>query len=208
MVMEENKRKNVWYYIKKGSSYLYYYLIANWLFLIKKYNKKYINSKWFRDGKYRFMSSGWRWVVIDNRQCRRAHVNLEAKYPVNAGCIISGNPANLHFHPDELNNLQGTGCYFQTFGNITIGKGVYIACNVGIITANHKINDLDKHEMARDVIIGDYSWIGMNSIILPGVVLGAHTIVGAGSVVTHSFEEGNCVVAGNPAKMIKKGDIY
>ncbi|MCI9077486.1 MAG: acyltransferase [Lachnospiraceae bacterium] len=150
------------------------------------------------------MSSGWRWVVTDNRQCRRAQVNMSAKYPVNAGCIIGGNPDNIHFSPDELNNFQGTGCYFQVFGNITIGKGVYIACNVGIITANHKTSDLDSHEDAKNVIIGDYSWIGMNSVILPGVILGPHTIVGAGSVVTHSFIEGNCVVAGNPAKIVRK----
>lgn len=44
----------------------------------------------------------------------------------------------------------------------------------------------------------------MNAIVLPGVVLGKGTIVGAGSVVTKSFEEGNCVIAGNPANIIKR----
>lgn len=53
-------------------------------------------------------------------------------------------------------------------------------------------------------MIGDKCWIGMNSVILPGVVLGDNTIVGAGSVVTKSFENGHCVVAGNPAKLIKR----
>ena len=43
----------------------------------------------------------------------------------------------------------------------------------------------------------------MNTVILPGVSLGDHTIVGAGSVVTKSFQEGNCVIAGNPAKVIR-----
>jgi acetyltransferase-like isoleucine patch superfamily enzyme len=42
----------------------------------------------------------------------------------------------------------------------------------------------------------------MNAVILPGVTLGDHTIVGAGSVVTHSFPEGHCTIAGNPAKKI------
>jgi carbonic anhydrase/acetyltransferase-like protein (isoleucine patch superfamily) len=46
----------------------------------------------------------------------------------------------------------------------------------------------------------------MNSIILPGVVLGIRTIVGAGSVVTKSFPDGYCVIAGNPAKIIKTLD--
>lgn len=40
--------------------------------------------------------------------------------------------------------------------------------------------------------------------ILPGVHLGNHTIVGAGAVVAKSFPDENCIVAGNPAKVIKK----
>ena len=43
----------------------------------------------------------------------------------------------------------------------------------------------------------------MNSVILPGVTLGPGTVVGAGSVVTHSFPEGHCVIAGVPAKLIR-----
>ena len=44
----------------------------------------------------------------------------------------------------------------------------------------------------------------MNSVILPNVILGDFTIVGAGSVVTKSFRDGYCIIAGNPAKIIKK----
>jgi acetyltransferase-like isoleucine patch superfamily enzyme len=43
----------------------------------------------------------------------------------------------------------------------------------------------------------------MNSVVLPGVHLGDHTVVGAGSVVTRSFPEGNCILAGAPARLIK-----
>jgi len=52
--------------------------------------------------------------------------------------------------------------------------------------------------------LGERCWIGMNSIILPGVRLGDGTIVGAGSVVTHSFPGGQVMIAGNPAKIINK----
>lgn len=95
------------------------------------------------------------------------------------------------------------GTYFQAFGKINIGRGSYIAQNVGIITANHNLHDLDLHSQPRDVNIGEKCWIGMNSVVLPGVTLGPHTIVGAGSVVTKSFPKGNCVIAGNPAKIIR-----
>ena len=76
--------------------------------------------------------------------------------------------------------------------------------NVGLITANHSLEDLDKHQEGKPIVLGKSNWIGMNSVILPGVILGDNTVVGAGSVVTHSFPEGNCVIAGAPAKKIRK----
>lgn len=94
------------------------------------------------------------------------------------------------------------GCYIQGIGKITVGNYTLIAENVGIISANHDIYDYRVHKK-EEVIIGDYCWIGMNSVILPGVVLGNHTIVAAGSIVTKSFKEGYCIIAGNPAKIIK-----
>ena len=45
--------------------------------------------------------------------------------------------------------------------------------------------------------------LGSGSIILPGVTIGVNSVVGAGSVVTKDVDD-NCVVAGNPAQIIKK----
>ena len=72
-----------------------------------------------------------------------------------------------------------------------------------MITQNHDLDNLDQRSEPKDIVLGKNCWIGMNSVILPGVVLGEKTIVGAGSVVTKSFLEGYCVIAGNPAKKIK-----
>lgn len=163
----------------------------------------FINGKWFAGSKYgRFTAPGWGMIVNCWRSCKRAGVNLDIPWPVSARSNVVG-PQNITFHPDDLNNFQTFGCYFQGIGKITIGKGTYIAPNVGIITANHDPNNLDKHMEPQSVTLGEKCWIGMNSVILPGVTLGAHTIVGAGSVVTKSFPEGNCVIAGNPTKIIR-----
>ena len=97
------------------------------------------------------------------------------------------------------------GCYIQGIGKIIIGDWVFIAPNVGIISANHCLEDINTH-IPKEVVIGSYSWIGMNAVVLPGVILGEHTVVAAGSVVTKSFPEGYCVIAGNPAKKIKDID--
>jgi acetyltransferase-like isoleucine patch superfamily enzyme len=113
--------------------------------------------------------------------------------------------SNVYFDLDDLNNFQSFGVYFQCIdANIFIGKGTYIAPNVGIITSNHDPLDLGRHLPGEDIVIGEKCWIGMNSVILPGVRLGDRTIVGAGSVVTKSLPEGNCIIAGNPAKVIRK----
>ena len=95
------------------------------------------------------------------------------------------------------------GCYIQGIGKIYIGNFVGIGPNVGILSGTHQIFDLRKYKQDT-VIIGDYCWIGMGSVILPGVELGEYTIVQAGSVVKDSFLEGYCVIGGNPAKLIKK----
>ena len=164
------------------------------------YDPEYLTGRWFeKENNY----VGWDWVIRDARTCRAGGVNLGTPWPVSAReCVVGAR--NIDFHPDDLNNFQHFGCYFQGKGKIHIGKGTYIAPNVGIITANHNIDDLDTHLEPKAVYIGERCWIGMNSMILPGVTLGDNTVVGAGAVVTKSFEEGNVVIAGNPARIIKK----
>ena len=62
-----------------------------------------------------------------------------------------------------------------------------------------------KPKTPSKVEIGNNVWIGGGVTILPGVSIGNNTVVGAGSVVTKSFPD-NVVIAGNPAKIIKKLD--
>jgi len=164
------------------------------------FDSKYILGKHFQPRQ----GQGWFWVWRSIWTQKLLGFNKKVPWPVNPFIHING-AKNLHFHPDDLNNFQTIGSYFQCFqASIYIGKGTYIASNVGIITSNHNPAKLEEYSEGKDVIIGENCWIGMNSVILPGVVLGDNTIVGAGSVVTRSFLEGNYVIAGNPAKIIKE----
>lgn len=126
--------------------------------------------------------------------------NKDVYWPVHFTSIVTGYK-NIYAGIDTCPGYM-PGCYIQGIGKIYIGDYTQISANVGIITANHNLYDTRKHEV-KSVKIGKYCWIGMNTMIMPGVCLGDNTIVGAGSVVTKSFEEGNCVIAGNPAKLIK-----
>lgn len=87
---------------------------------------------------------------------------------------------------------------------VTIGDDVTIAAGTALLTHDNSVIkcDLDATDYFGRVTIGDSCFIGLHSILLPGVALGDHTLVGAGSVVTKSFPEGNVVIAGNPARVI------
>lgn len=82
-------------------------------------------------------------------------------------------------------------------------KGVYVAANVGLITANHDPYNLDMHIQAAEVVFDDGCWIGMNSVVLPDVRLGPKTIVAAGAVGSRSYPEGYVVLSGVPARPIR-----
>lgn len=165
------------------------------------YDKKYLKTSWFST----LFSEGWMQAYRDIWHRIIYGKNIGIKWPCSPD-IECGK--NVIFEPEDLPNFINFGNHFQTYdAKIVLGQGTYIAKNVGIITSNHDFQNLAEHQKGKDVIIGKHCRIGMNSVILPGVILGDHTIVGAGAVVTHSFPDGYCIIGGNPARIIKALDI-
>lgn len=181
---------------------IYYYVLGH-TFARLYYKKRYLTGKHFSSKYGGIGAIGWRWTVQCMKGCRKLGNIGQAPWPVDPRTRIV-HYSNISFNVDDINIFQSPGCYFQAHAKISIGKGCWIAPNVGLITANHDFMDLNKHSTALPISIGENCWIGMNAMILPGVVLGKHTIVGAGSVVTKSFPDGNCVIAGNPARKIRE----
>lgn len=164
------------------------------------YKKEYLQGRYF-DRKH--FTKGWGWILKYWYKQKVVGINRDVPFPV-PGHVSFSNAKNIVFDPNDMAELHSLGGYFQAVGaNIYLGKNLQIGPGVGIFTANHDFYDIWKHQPGEDVIIGDGCWIGMNVCILPGVNLGPHTIVGAGSVVTKSFTEGNCIIAGNPARIIR-----
>lgn len=119
--------------------------------------------------------------------------------------------ATIH-HPQGLVVGAGTypgdspGVYINANNGVYIGDWTNLGPQVGIISSNHDFVDNDAIVKAAPIRIGRRCWLGMGSKVLPGVTLGDFTIVGAGAVVTKSFPAGYCVIAGNPARVIRELD--
>ena len=165
------------------------------------YDKKYLVGVHF---ERRHFTKGWKWILQYWFGQKVLGKNRHVPWPCPPSVHIAV-PQNILFNPNDLHSINTPGSYFQGIGaTITIGQGTEIAFHSGFITANHDMSTGSRnHTEGRPIVIGEYSWIGMNAVILPGVYLGPHTIVGAGAVVTKSFPEGNCVIVGNPARKVK-----
>lgn len=106
------------------------------------------------------------------------------------------------------NTRVGIGCV--VIGPVSIGNDVRLAQHIIVSGLNHGYADVStpiwkQKVTTKPIVIEDESWIGANSVIVSGVTVGKHTIVAAGSVVTKDAPP-YCIVAGNPAKVIKKYD--
>ena len=89
-----------------------------------------------------------------------------------------------------------------------IGANVMIAPNVSILSKGHNFSDVDTPMIMQGKteevlpIIEDNVWIGRNVVIMPGVHIGAGSIIGAGAIVTKNIMN-NSIMGGVPAKLIK-----
>lgn len=97
--------------------------------------------------------------------------------------------------------------FLNAAGNIIIEDNVLCADKVNIVTENHGYADVltpirNQPCTNEEIVIGEGSWIGINSTILAGSKIGKNSVVGANSVVKGKFKD-YCVIAGNPAKVIK-----
>ena len=112
--------------------------------------------------------------------------------------------ARLHI---GAGSLIAPGVTFGLDGEITLGRNVSVSPETTFYTATHALG-FGSQRMSpvvtpKPIVIGDGVWIGMHSLILPGVTLGQGCVVSAGSVVTQDVPP-NTLVAGNPATVQQK----
>jgi acetyltransferase-like isoleucine patch superfamily enzyme len=112
---------------------------------------------------------------------------------------------DCHFYGAEI-GMFGSDPYLITIGdNVHITKGVlFITHDGGTLILRKQVPDL---ELTAPISIGNDVYIGVNSVILPGVTIGNRCIIGAAAVVTRSIPP-NSVAVGVPARVVKTVDTY
>ena len=107
-----------------------------------------------------------------------------------------------------IGDYTRVGLHNTIIGPVTIGNHVNLAQGITVTALNHNFSEADKRideqgVSTGQVVIGDDVWIGANAVVLPNVSIGRHCVIAAGAVVTKDVPDG-CVVAGIPAKIIKR----
>lgn len=119
------------------------------------------------------------------------------------------------FDPElKIGDNSGIGVDCMLSGRITIGKNVMMGNQCIMYSYSHAFDRLDipmckqGFEPETPLIIGNDVWIGSRVIILPGVKIGSHCILGAGAVVTKDVPN-YAIVGGSPARILKmrNGDL-
>ncbi len=137
---------------------------------------------------------GWRSSLLrlfGAKVGRNAHVN-------NSAVIYM--PWNL-----EIGDWSAIGehAYIYNLGRITIGSRVTISHRAHLCAGTHDYSDPTMSLLKPPIIVGDQSWICTDAFIGPGVTVGEGAVAGARAVVVKDVEPWS-IVAGNPAKFVKK----
>lgn len=146
----------------------------------------------------------------------KKYIKYGKNFTTGTGCRIEA----YKFFNDSPELIIGNNVQINDYVHLACGQSliieddVLIASKVYISDINHgnysgenqsfpEEKTKNRKIFSKTVKICENVWIGENAIILPGIEIGKNSIIGAGSVVTKNVPE-NCIVAGNPAKIIKK----
>lgn len=163
-----------------------------------------------------FIKLGNKSYIYDSLKLTKRYVSCGNNVMIWKNCRIEGisEYENIKYNPiiviDDNVTIQQH-LHLTCANNIFIGKNTAIASNVTISDINHPYEDIllppEKQQLKiNEVYIGEDCKIYNNAVILAGTYLGKHNIVAANSVVSGSYPD-YCVIAGNPARIIRKYDL-
>lgn len=140
-------------------------------------------------------------LIIEDGVNINAHPRWNAHVSKGSTNLFVGEGATLRI--EENAGLSGS--RIVAMDSITIGPESMIGA--GCLVCDSDMHEIplgtDKPIARKPISIGTRVFIGAQTIILKGVTIGKHSVVGAGSVVSRSIE-GDCIAAGNPARVVKQ----
>ena len=135
---------------------------------------------------------------------------------VGAGCSIMLGQFHVEGNSNRIQLGEGVTIHGRDSGavhmavdegsKIVIGNDCMFSNDIQIRSSDsHSILDMNGKRInpAEDIHIGQHVWIGMRATILKGCKISDYCIVAAGSICTREYNESNCIIGGNPAKVIK-----
>lgn len=187
---------------------------SNWFKILLKVTKvKYGKNLLLKGIPIIFNRSGAEIIIGDDVTIKSSFLsNLVGLY---SRCIIVTRTPGAYIHIGNNVGISGATIYARK--GIKIGDNTAIGGNVKILDNDfHPIEFDERNKLLNDsrggdsdlipakpIVIGKNCFIGCNSIILKGSMIGDNCVVGAGAVVAGKFEA-NSIIAGNPAKVIRK----
>jgi acetyltransferase-like isoleucine patch superfamily enzyme len=130
------------------------------------------------------------WIALGARIAETASVGpgvwlrVPSRVSVGAGSVLAGR------------------MWVDSYGDVTIGSNVLMN-EVDLFSTQHDVDHPRFKGERRSISIGDYAWLPNKIIVLPGVSIGSHAVIGTGSVVSSDIPDYG-IAAGNPARVIKE----
>jgi len=127
------------------------------------------------------------------------------------GCQIESEvrlgPGTRMRRPENVRIGSGTAIvgatWIDAWDTVTIGRRCLLNDHIDLLTGSHDVDSPDFTGTTAPILIGDYAWLPLRIVVLPGVTIGRGAVVATGSVVVTDVSE-LTVVGGNPARVIGK----
>ena len=151
----------------------------------------------------------WRTEVFIYGNNNKVHIDESSKF---TGGIYIGTP---DCHTDNCTvyigkNTTANGAYIRLMedeSQVKIGDDCMLSGNIEIACSDtHSIIDLDKNllNVGKFINIGNRVWICRDARLCKNISISDNCVIGMGSIVTKSFSESNCIIAGLPARIVKR----
>ena len=210
---------------KESNPSFYFFILSLWFRRNFRINRKQIRGKLNSVAKRNAVLNGVKFDIVGNKnyiEINKMAILDGVTFHVRGNCnkIIIGENCRIvnsilwiEDNSCEINIGRQTtigGAHIaatEDESKIVIGDDCMLAYDIDIRTGDsHGIYDQNGNRInkAENVIIGEHVWIAAHTIILKGVVIGEGSIVGTGAVVSKGFYSPFCIVAGNPARVVRK----